>query len=55
MVQISAAAPNLEIDQMKIDGGYRGVKDNSQKGKIDLSFELTDQVIIRMTVKTTSN
>lgn len=55
VVQISAAAPNLEIDQMKIDGGYRGVKDNSQKGKIDLSFELTDQVIIRMTVKTTSN
>lgn len=54
VVQISATSPNLEIDQMTMDGGYRGLKDYSQKGKIDMSFEITDEVKIRMTVKTSS-
>lgn len=55
VVQISATSPNIEIDQMTMDGGYRGLKDYSQTGKIDMSFEITDEVKIRMTVKTTLN
>ncbi len=55
VVQISATSPNIEIDQMTMDGGYRGLKDYSQKGNIDMSFEITDEVKIRMTVKTTLN
>jgi hypothetical protein len=39
---------------MTMDGGYRGLKDYSQKGKIDMSFEITDEVKIRMTLKTSS-
>ncbi|MDN5346239.1 MAG: hypothetical protein PWQ73_752 [Petrotoga sp.] len=52
IVNLSMSEPNVEIDEMQIEGNYQNLKNNSEKGKIDIVFDIIDEVRIRMTIKT---
>jgi len=52
IVNLSMSTPNIEIDEMQIEGNYQNLKNNSEKGKIDIVFDIIDEVRIRMTIKT---
>lgn len=52
IINIIANIPNVEINDIKIDGNYRNFKNNSEKGKIDINFDIVDEVTIRLTLKT---
>jgi len=52
IVNLSMSAPNIEIDKMQIEGNYQSLKNNSEKGKIDIIFDIIDEVRIRITIKT---
>lgn len=52
IVNLISAVPNIEIENIKIDGNYRNLKNKSEKGKIDIVFDIIDEVSIRLTVKT---
>jgi len=52
IVNLSMSSPNIEIDKMQIEGNYQNFKNNSEKGKIDIIFDIIDEVRIRITIKT---
>ncbi|RAO98779.1 hypothetical protein PW5551_07600 [Petrotoga sp. 9PW.55.5.1] len=52
IVNLISTVPNIEIENIKIDGNYRNLKNKSEKGKIDIVFDIIDEVSIRLTVKT---
>ena len=52
IVNLSMFEPNIEIEEMQVEGNYQNLKNNSEKGKIDIVFDIIDEVKIRMTIKT---